>query len=152
MPMNAAIALPILLAIVAGSAMAVQAPTNAMLAKASGSTVVAAFISFTVGIIPLGVLVAATAGSRLMAPELRTLPWYAWLGGLYGVVFICVMAFAAPRLGVATLFAATVLGQMIAALILDHYGLFGLTQQPVNLQRIVGVALVLVGVIVVRRA
>ncbi len=145
-----ATAIPLLLALVAGVLVAVQAPTNAILAKASGSPVVAAFISFFVGTIALGALVAATSG-RVFAPEFRDVPWYAWVGGLYGAVFVAVAAFAAPRIGVGVLLTAAIAGQLLAALILDHFGFFGLPRQPVNLTRIVGVALVLAGAVLVRR-
>lgn len=145
-----AIAIPLLLALVAGILIAVQAPTNAILAKASGSPVVAAFISFFVGTIALGALVAATSG-RVFTPELRDVPWYAWVGGLYGAVFVAVAAFAAPRIGIGVLLTAAIAGQLLAALILDHYGFFGLPRQPVNLTRIAGVALVLAGAALVRR-
>ena len=145
-----ATALPLLLAIFAGVLVAIQAPTNAMLGKASGSPVVAAFISFCVGTLALGALVAASSG-RLFAPELRGVPWYAWVGGLYGAFFVAVAAFAAPRIGIGVLLTAAIAGQLLAAVILDHYGLFGLPRQPVNLTRIVGVALVLAGAVLVRK-
>ena len=145
-----ATAIPLLLALVAGILIAIQAPTNAILAKASGSPVVAAFISFLVGTIALGALVAATSG-RVFAPELRDVPWYAWVGGLYGAVFVAVAAFAAPRIGIGVLLTAAIAGQLLAALILDHYGFFGLPRQPVNLTRIAGVTLVLAGAMLVRR-
>ena len=143
-------AIPLLLALFAGILIAVQAPTNAILAKASGSPVVAAFISFFVGTVALGALAAATSG-RVFAPELRDVPWYAWVGGLYGAVFVAVAAFAAPRIGVGVLLTAAIGGQLLAALILDHYGFFGLPRQPVNLTRIAGVALVLAGAVLVRK-
>ena len=145
-----ATAIPLLLALVAGILIAIQAPTNAILAKASGSPVVAAFISFFVGTVALGAIVAATSG-RVLAPELRNVPWYAWVGGLYGAVFVAVAAFAAPRIGIGVLLTAAIAGQLLAALILDHYGFFGLPRQPVNLTRIAGVALVLAGAMLVRR-
>jgi transporter family-2 protein len=145
-----ATAIPLLLALVAGILIAVQAPTNAILAKASGSPVVAAFISFVVGTVALGAIVAATSG-RVFAPELRHVPWYAWVGGLYGAVFVAVAAFAAPRIGIGVLLTAAIAGQLLAALILDHYGFFGLPRQPVNLTRIAGVTLVLAGAMLVRR-
>jgi transporter family-2 protein len=147
--MNAA-ALPLSLALVGGFLIAVQAPTNAMLAKASGSPVVAAFISFLVGTIALGAVAAGTSG-RLFAPEFKGLPWYAWLGGLYGAIFVAVLAFAAPKIGVASALTAAIAGQLVAALILDHFGLLGLNAQPATLERIGGVALVLAGVVLVRR-
>ena len=147
--MNAT-ALPLALAVIAGIFIAIQAPTNASLGKASGSPVVAAFISFVVGMVALGAMVAATSG-RVFAPELKGVPWYAWAGGLYGAFFVAMAAFAAPRIGVATMLTAAVAGQIFAALALDHFGLLGLARQPVSLERIGGAALVLIGAVLVRR-
>jgi transporter family-2 protein len=147
--MNAA-TLPLALAIIAGFFMAVQAPTNAILGKASGSPLVAAFISFLIGTVALGAIVAGTAG-RLFAPELKLVPWYAWLGGLYGALFVAVAAFGAPKIGVGPLFTAVVAGQLLGAIVLDHYGLLGLTRQMVSIEKIAGVLLVLFGAWLVRR-
>ena len=147
--MNAT-ALPLALAVIAGIFIAIQAPTNAILGKASGSPVGAAFISFVVGMVALGAMVAATSG-RVFAPELKGVPWYAWAGGLYGAFFVAMAAFAAPRIGVATMLTAAVAGQIFAALALDHFGLLGLARQPVSLERIGGAALVLIGAVLVRR-
>jgi len=143
-------ALPLALALLAGILVAVQAPTNAILAKASGSPVTAAFISFTVGTLALGAIVAASQ-ERLFVPALKGVPWYAWAGGLYGAFFVAIAAFAAPKLGVGVLLTAAIAGQLLAAVTLDHFGLFGLDRQPVNLARIAGVALVVLGAVLVRR-
>ncbi|MGZ2412903.1 bacterial/archaeal transporter family-2 protein [Sphingomonas sp. F9_3S_D5_B_2] len=142
--------IPLLLAFIAGSLMAVQAPTNAILGKASGSAIVAAFISFLVGSVALGAAVAGTSG-RLFAPGLRHVPWYAWAGGLYGAFFVGVAAFAAPRLGVGVLLTAAVAGQLAGAIVLDHYGLLGMARHPVTLTRVGGVVLVFLGAWLVRR-
>jgi bacterial/archaeal transporter family-2 protein len=150
MLMNSA-ALPLSLAVIAGILIAIQAPTNALLGKASGSPVVAAFISFVVGTVALGAMVAASSG-RLFAPELKSVPWYGWIGGLYGAFFVAMAAFAAPRIGVATLLTAAIGGQVLAALVLDHYGLLGLGRQPINVERVAGALLVLVGAVLVRRS
>ena len=147
--MNAA-TLTLSLALFAGILMAVQAPTNAVLGKASGSPIVAAFISFVVGTVALGAMVAASSG-RLFAPELKSVPWYAWLGGLYGAFFVAIAAFGAPKVGVGPLLTAAIGGQQIGAVILDHYGLLGLTRQPVSIEKVGGVILVLVGAWLVRR-
>jgi transporter family-2 protein len=147
--MNTA-ALPLALAVVAGIFIAIQAPTNAILSKASGSPVVAAFISFVVGTVALGAMVAASSG-RVLSPELRGVPWYAWAGGLYGAFFVAMAAFAAPRIGVATMLTAAIGGQILSALLLDHFGLLGLARQPVSMERVAGAALVLLGAMLVRR-
>lgn len=147
--MNAA-SIPLTLALIAGVLMAVQAPTNAILGKASGSAIVAAFISFVVGAVALGAAVAASSG-RLFAPELRAVPWYAWLGGLYGAFFVAMAAFGAPRIGIGPLLTAAIAGQLVGAVLLDHYGLLGLARQPVSIEKILGVLLVLLGAWLVRR-
>ena len=139
------------LALFAGVLIAVQAPTNALLGKASGSPIVAAFISFVVGSIALGAMVAATSG-RLFAPGFKTVPWYDWIDGFYGAFFVAVAAFVAPRLGVGVLLTAAVAGQLIAALVLDHYGLLGLDRHPVTVTRLAGVVLVFAGALLVRRS
>jgi transporter family-2 protein len=148
--MNGAVA-AILFAVIGGALLAIQAPTNALLGKASGSPIVAAFISFLVGTIALGAAVAATSG-RLFDPSLKQVPWYAWVGGFYGAFFVAVAAFGAPRVGLGVLLTAAIAGQLAAALVLDHYGLLGLARHPVNLTRALGLVLVLVGAALVRKS
>ena len=148
--MNQAVALPILLVLFGGAMIAVQAPTNAMLAKAGGSPVLAALISFAVGTAALLVSWLAS-GNRPSAGVWSGLPWYAWLGGLYGAIFVAVAAYAAPRIGLASLITIGVAGQIAAALWLDHIGALGLPREPINIGRLVGALLVIAGVILVRR-
>ncbi|HEY8434314.1 MAG TPA: DMT family transporter [Sphingomicrobium sp.] len=148
--MNGAL-LSLVLAVIGGVLLAVQAPTNALLGKASGSPIVAAFISFLIGTIALGAAVAATSG-RLLDPSLKQVPWYAWLGGFYGAFFVAVAAFGAPRVGVGVLLTAAIGGQLAAALVLDHFGLLGLARHPITLTRALGFVLVVVGAALVRRS
>lgn len=142
--------LAVLLMLASGTLVALQAPSNAMLAGATRSPVNAALISFAVGTAAL--LVAAVA--LRVRPDLaavRGLPWYAWLGGAYGAVFVAAAAYAAPRIGVAATITLLVAGQLVMAAALDHYGAFGLTKQPVTPLRVLGLALVAAGVALVRR-
>jgi len=143
--------LALVLAVIGGVLLAVQAATNALLGKASGSPIVAAFISFLIGTIALGAAVLGTSG-RPFDPSLRQVPWYAWLGGFYGAFFVAVAAFGAPRVGVGVLLTAAIAGQLAAALVLDHFGLFGLARHPVTLTRAAGLVLVLVGAALVRKS
>jgi transporter family-2 protein len=143
--------LPILLVFIAGSMVALQAPTNAILAKAGGSPILAALISFLVGTVALFIVWLAS-GNRPATAAFGGLPWYAWIGGLYGAVFVAVAAYAAPKIGVASLITIGIAGQIAMALILDHLGALGLTREPINIGRIAGAALVVAGVILVRRS
>jgi transporter family-2 protein len=148
--MNLAMLLAIAAAIVSGALAALQAPTNAMLAKAVNSPVNAALVSFAVGTAAL-LLLAFALGVRPSPPAMRLLPWYAWAGGLYGAFFVTAAAYAAPRIGLALFVAALIGGQLAMALAVDHYGAFGLSRQPITLTRLAGVTLVFAGVLLVRR-
>jgi transporter family-2 protein len=140
----------ILLAMLAGAGLALQAPMNALLARPLGSALSAALVSFVVGSLALMVL-AALAGGRVDGGALRSLPWYAWLGGCFGAAFVAVAAFGVPRIGVGALLTAAVAGQVVAAVALDQIGALGLDRHPVSALRFAGLALVIGGVILVER-
>lgn len=148
--MPTALILPAILVLLAGAMTAAQPPTNAVLARASGSPVFAALLSFAVGTL---VLIAITLATRpqLSLGALREVPWWAWAGGFYGAFFVAVGAYAAPRLGIASLITIAVAGQMLAALAIDHFGAFGLARAPISLGRVLGVMLIVGGVVLVRR-
>lgn len=136
--------------VLAGGATALQAPTNAKLMTAVGSPVNAAFVSFAVGTAALGVL-ALLLQARPDVAAARALPWYAWVGGLYGAIFVVAAAWGVPRLGVALTITLMVAGQLLVGLVLDQLGAFGAPQHPISLGRLAGVALVIAGVLMVRR-
>ena len=149
--MNPLAVIPILIVFAAGGMIALQAPTNAMLARAGGSPVLAALISFAIGTVAL-LAVWLTSGNRPGTAPFAGLPWYAWLGGFYGAFFVAVAAFAAPRIGLASLITIGIAGQIAMALVLDHFGALGLPRDPISLTRILGAALVVAGVVLVRRS
>jgi transporter family-2 protein len=142
--------LAILAVTLAGGAAALQAPTNAKLASAVASPVNAAFISFLVGTAALAVLVM-TLQVRPDMNATRALPWWAWIGGLYGVAFVVSAAWGVPRLGVALTVTLMVAGQMVISVVLDHFGALGMPRQPINWSKLAGIACVLLGVVLVRR-
>ena len=133
-----------------GALLSIQSPLNAMLGRAVGSPVNAALISFLVGTAAMSIV----AASQRAAPDgsaIRGLPWYAWVGGLCGAVFVTAAAYAAPRIGVATMLTLAVASQLIVAVALDHAGAFGITPHPVSAGRVAGLVLVILGAIVVRK-
>ena len=147
---SAAALLPMLLVLLAGGMIALQAPTNVMLAKAGGSPVLAALISFAVGTATL-LAVWIASGDRPAPAPFADLPWYAWIGGVYGAIYVAVAAYAAPRIGLASLITIGIAGQVLMAIWLDHVGALGLPRAPVSLARVAGAALVVAGVVLVRR-
>lgn len=82
-------------------------------------------------------------------PDKQTLvhiPWYAWLGGILGVAYVtCVMTLA-PKMGIAMITVTSVLGQLIASMLIDHFGLFGTAAQPISIGKLLGIAVMTTGV------
>ena len=148
--MNLPLIIAVAAAAVSGALAALQAPTNAMLARAVNSPVNAALISFAVGTAAL-LAIALGLGVRPNAGAVRELPLSAWAGGLYGAFFVTAAAFAAPRMGVAFFVAVLIGGQLAMALFLDQIGAFGLAKISVTPARLAGLGLILAGVVLVRR-
>jgi transporter family-2 protein len=141
----------ILLALLAGACAPTQAGINSQLNLWTNDPVLAAFISFMVGTLSLGVFVFAL---RIPWPVLSTaceLPWWQWTGGILGAFLVAVTVLLAPKLGAATMIAFFVAGQMIASLVLDHFGLVGYHGHPVNVWRLTGAGLLIVGVVMIER-
>jgi transporter family-2 protein len=147
---NPALLFSLAAAFVGGTLIALQAPTNALLARGAGSAVNAALVSFVIGTAAL-LAVALALGERPAAGDLKALPWYAWTGGFYGAFFVAVAAFAAPRMGVTFFLMVAIAGQLAMALLLDRIGAFGLARVEISPTRIGGIILVLAGAFLVRR-
>jgi transporter family-2 protein len=113
--------------------------------------VLAALISFAVGTAALFAAWLA-GGNKPPAASFAGLPWYAWMGGLYGATYVAVAAYAAPKIGLASLITIGIAGQIAMALWLDHIGALGLPREPISLGRLLGAALVVAGVVLVRRS
>ncbi len=141
----------LLMGLLAGAVAPVQAGVNAQLRQFSGHAVWTALASFTIGTLSL---LAYFLVARLPWPETASLgraPWWAWLGGLLGAYYVLSAVVVAPRLGAAVLIALIIAGQLIVALGLDHFGLVGYPQHPVNLARVVGALFLLIGVVLIQR-
>ncbi|URF46167.1 DMT family transporter [Dinoroseobacter shibae] len=132
-----------------GAGIALQAPINAQLARASGDPVVAAAISFGVGFVVLCSIVAVR-GTVPGWSAMGGLPWWAWCGGALGAVYVWAAAWSVDRIGVVTLVAALVFGQLLTALLLDAIGAFGMAMREVSPTRIAAVVLVGAGLLLSR--
>lgn len=141
----------IFLAVLAGMAMPTQAVVNSKLASSIDSPVLAAFISFAVGTVALFayILLTGVPLSGLIAS--KNAPLVAWVGGFLGAFFVSVMATVVPRIGVALAFSLAIGGQMLVTLLIDHFGWLGVPEKPINLYRVLGAAMITVGVILIRK-
>jgi transporter family-2 protein len=140
----------LLLAALAGALLPVQAGINAQLRVTLGDPLAATLVSFLIGSAALGLLVLGARIPLQLGEALDRAPWWHWTGGLLGAVYVALTILLAPRLGAAALIAAVVAGQMLASLALDQWALVGFAQHPLSLQRVLGAALVIGGVALVR--
>jgi len=140
----------ILVMLLGGLCIALQSPTNAMLGRALGSPLSAALVSFIVGTLFLAALVLGMR-SRMDLAAARPLPWYAWLGGVYGAILVAGIAYAARKIGVASSLTVALASQLLLAVLLDHFGALGLPRQPVTALKVAGLVMVMGGALLIRR-
>lgn len=141
----------ILLAVVSGAVLPIQAALNGKMGKAVGDPVYAAFISFVVGSIALLGYVAASKTQLSAISTAAQVHWTVWLAGILGAFYVACVIILAPKLGVALTFGLVVTGQLAVSLVIDHFGLLGLPVREVSWQRIMGILLIIGGVVVIRK-
>jgi bacterial/archaeal transporter family-2 protein len=134
----------------AGALLAFQAPVNARLREYAGSPILSSLISFGSGAALLFVMAVASNGFAA-AGKLRTAPWWVFLGGSLGVAYVYSAMIAVPRIGGALLVIATVTGQMLMALWIDHNGWLGLEPTPATPKRLLGAGLLAVALWCLRK-
>lgn len=147
----ATVLLAMVLATLAGASVATQQVLNANLGTALKSAAWSGFTSYFIGVVCMVLLASALRDPLPSAAAAVRIPWWAWSGGLFGAVFIGLAVILVPQLGAATFFVLLVTGQMLVSVALDHFGLLGVPQRSIDLQRLVGVVLLIGGVVLIRR-
>jgi transporter family-2 protein len=144
-------AVSILLTLIAGVSVVVQQALNASLRAAIGSAAWSGVVSYFVGLICIAAFAVVLREPFPSAGIVAASPWWAWSGGVFGAIFISLAILLIPQLGAATFIGVLVTGQMLVSVILDHFGWLGMEQRPVDLPRLIGVALLIAGVVLIRR-
>lgn len=139
----------LIIAVVIGSLMPIQASINAELTRLLKNPFLGAFISFCMGTMAL-LIICLIQGNFLSDLKRLTLASpYHFLGGLFGALFVGSSIVLIPKLGATTLMASFVTGQLLMSLVLDHYGWFGVNAQSISLQRTIGVILLFTGLLLI---
>ena len=135
---------------VMGAGISLQPLLNAQVAARAGHPIYGALISVFVSTLLMVVLVI---GGRLPSPNLRALasgPWWMWAGGIVGALYVLAALIATPRLGAATTVAIFIAGQLVASILIDHFGLLGVATRPIDMPRLLGVLMLIGGVMLIR--
>jgi transporter family-2 protein len=92
----------------------------------------------------------ALVASVILAFATKGIPAYLGLTGLLAVPYLLAASFLSPRIGVGLFLAAIIAGQLLGGVVLDHVGAFGASPRPVDLPRLLGIAALIAGVVLIR--
>ncbi len=133
----------ILIGLAGGVAVGLQSPMASMISQRLG-------IFESVFIVHMGGAIIAllpllfVGGGKLS--QWRNVPWYTLTAGIFGLIVIGAISYMIPRVGVAASITTVVAGQLLVGMVLDHFGLLGAAERSLDFTRILGLAVVLVGV------
>ena len=138
----------LIIALAAGVALATQSAINTQLAKAmSGEAVIATFISFAVGTIVLFFIAWVKTDLWGNLSTVPSQPWWKLIGGILGAVVVFTTVLLAPKLGITAMLFFIIVGQLITAATIDHFGLIGMSIREVNITKFIGLIIVAFGLV-----
>lgn len=149
--MESRMILIMLVTVITGTMLPIQAGINAKLGRLAGGPVAAALISFLIGTILLLAYLLISRRQSIQWSNLQFAPIWLFAGGVIGAFYITISTYIVPTLGAALTFGLIITGQLIAAIIMDHFGWLGMAIKEISVGRIIGALLLIAGVIVIRK-
>ena len=150
--MNFKTLLFMLIILVGGCMLPIQAGINGKLGRAVNNPIVASFISFIIGTILLGLYLMAMRQNPFDLTGTKGAPWWIWSGGLIGAFFVSIATTLVPRMGATLSFTLIIAGQLLISIIIDKYGLFGIAASDISIKKIAGISLVIAGVLLIKNS
>jgi bacterial/archaeal transporter family-2 protein len=138
----------VFLSVVAGLAGSVQVAVSGAFGKRIGVLEATAFGAIAAALIVSALVLITRQGFGGVAAGLREPPWL-WLNGLMGAIVVTTITFTAPRIGTFATIGLLIAGQLAMGVVIDALGLFGLERIPVGWERVVGLALLAGGAVLV---
>ncbi|MBW2440564.1 MAG: DMT family transporter [Deltaproteobacteria bacterium] len=136
-------AILIVVAVIGGISVALQAQMMGLLDKSIG-TLEGVFVTYAGGGLLIALILIFMRGGNLGAWQ--SVPWYAYSSGALGLVIVGAIGYSAPRLGLVATFTIIVSAQFVVAALIDHFGILGAATRPLDLSRMLGIALLLAGI------
>ncbi|ABJ56756.1 DMT family transporter [Oenococcus oeni] len=137
--------------IVTGMFSASQTAINGHLGTVLNSAVKAAFVSFLIGSIALWIIVAVVEHGYHFAPAFnRKFPWWIWIGGLIGALFVLGNAYLVPLIGTGFTVVIVLLGQITGSMLVDQFGWFAAKRNPIVPLQVLGIILMVIGIVLIK--
>ncbi|EWH10240.1 glycyl-tRNA synthetase subunit beta [Catenovulum agarivorans DS-2] len=141
----------IVLAILAGGIITLQASINSQFGTVLRSSMLATTFAFSVAALACAVAMLAISTDFLGKLNVKEIPFYYWFGGILSALGVGMYYFLIPRMGVGPMMSFALTGQLLVAVIFSHFGLFGFPEVPMSAQRAVGAGVMIVGLILLNR-
>jgi transporter family-2 protein len=143
--------LAVLATMAAGGLVAAQAPVNNVLSQRVGS-LGAVSVNFIVGTLLVLTVTFVFAGGFGGGDRAESPAWYYWVfGGVAGVGIVLTTLLTVRELGAGGLTAATIAGQLTLSVVLDRFGVLGLDERAITWDRMIGIALLAAGTVLIVR-
>jgi transporter family-2 protein len=136
----------LLLAVLTGALIPIQAATNALFSKSVGNPYVTALSVFLIGLLSVSTFLLVSRASLPTLGQLSGVPIYGYLGGIIVAIYVIMITVLVPRIGVASSIGLIVTGQILCSVIIDQFGLFGVAIHKIDFARLLGVLLLVAGV------
>jgi transporter family-2 protein len=136
--------------LLAGVGIPLLAALNAALGVHMGSPAAAATVLFVVAFLACAIVVSVTGPAALL--HVATAPKHLLFAGLFVAFYVLSVTFIAPHFGVGNAVFFVLLGQLLSAAAIDHFGLFGARVSPLDATRALGIALMAAGVFITQKA
>jgi len=134
--------LTVLTGILGGLAVGMQGPIVSQMSQRIG-TMAGSFVVHVSGALLSGALLLALGGERI--GNWRNLSWYMFLSGSFGVILYLTINQTMPRLGASTALALIIIGQLVMGIVIDQFGLFGVSVRQADPMRLLGAGLLIAG-------
>lgn len=148
--MNNATLLYSFLAVLAGVAVPILAAINSAYGQAINNI---HWASLTLCVVAFITILTVTIANGVSMPSLATFQqasWWHLLGGCFFAVYVVLITFVAPKIGLGNAIIFVVVAQMFTAITIDHFGLLGAAVQHLDWKRALGIAFLIAGVALAR--
>jgi transporter family-2 protein len=139
------------LALITGALIPIQAATNTAFSKNVGSSSATGLMVFIVALVSMILFALLTRTPIPDKQQLAAAPAYSYLGGIIVATYVVMITMLVPKIGVGTAIGLIVTGQILAAVTIDHFGLFNTVVRAISVTRLLGMLLMIAGVYLVMR-
>jgi transporter family-2 protein len=129
-----------------GAMLSIYLPMNSAVSRYLGSPITANITFFFVALIA-SILIYAIWGEFDTIKNIREVPLWLYLTGVFSAFMILGTTFLIPKVGVRRFFVLTISGQILMAIIVSHFGFLGTPKDPISIKKAVGAIFVVIGVL-----